>query len=701
MAPLKDKSGNVRVTHSGRTPKGPAPYQGESASASRRSTRSSVPHKRKAPVESESDSDYFGDVGVEEVSDEEFHFEPEEASIEDDLLDLLFEFDEEELEEDDPEFQVEIDDSEDDDDETTALPFDTIEEPSGYQPSLDNIIRYRGLFKATVEGLKEASSAIIKGCGSAQAMWDRKKTEPYPIHPGWVLKFINWDPDTLTDRALEDVPARTKSILGDPDLNSENWATKFRNLPKISKRAREMYAGEYIDIVDRLWLVRSPDGRYRARQIETKGYKGATAAKKPGSRILGHRRFLRMTLPDVKEFFSRSHLNVPYHYQFGSQAAPSEDGPAYQCRSDFRSMGHISDKTDGSKTAWPWVREIVNQILFNMLPGLDSSRTSLTLTDGAKNLVYALRQELETKFGQLPDLSHVALNRGCCLMEPPRLAQAIASTRETCVKCTKPFVTGRWDRTGNAGLPWQDLWKLFEPGNPLGGVICEGCSYANPPPGMKFCKDCRKYHPLAAFEFENYELCAGCRKSSRRKYRRKSHKHRAEKKLSEPGPILSEPEGSDSDSGSELKRHPFTDEEAQKLGRSASSVRSYMLRKFNYWKSSKPRHNWTDQEVQTMKRMVAEGASHKEIEEAVGETKRNVQAKLVQLRKSGMIPRPPVNSAAYNWTDENKEKAIRMHGEGKTYEQIAEVLGITPRQVGSKIRGLRRLKQFRKPKATS
>ncbi|KAL2276185.1 hypothetical protein FJTKL_01247 [Diaporthe vaccinii] len=240
MAPLKDKSGNVRVTHSGRTPKGPAPYQGESASASRRSTRSSVPHKRKAPVESESDSDYFGDVGVEEVSDEEFHFEPEEASIEDDLLDLLFEFDEEELEEDDPEFQVEIDDSEDDDDETTALPFDTIEEPSGYQPSLDNIIRYRGLFKATVEGLKEASSAIIKGCGSAQAMWDRKKTEPYPIHPGWVLKFINWDPDTLTDRALEDVPARTKSILGDPDLNSENWATKFRNLPKISKRAREI-----------------------------------------------------------------------------------------------------------------------------------------------------------------------------------------------------------------------------------------------------------------------------------------------------------------------------------------------------------------------------------------------------------------------------------------------------------------------------
>lgn len=86
------------------------------------------------------------------------------------LLDLLFEFDEEEPEEDDPEFQVEINDSDVDDDETTALPFDTIGEPSGYQPSLDNITQYRGLFKATVEALKEASSAIIKGCSSAQAI---------------------------------------------------------------------------------------------------------------------------------------------------------------------------------------------------------------------------------------------------------------------------------------------------------------------------------------------------------------------------------------------------------------------------------------------------------------------------------------------------------------------------------------------------
>ncbi|KAK7701040.1 hypothetical protein SLS64_010634 [Diaporthe eres] len=69
MAPLKDKSGN-----------------------------------RKAPVEPESDSDYFGDVGVKEVSDEEFHFKPEEASIEHELLNLLFKFNEEEPKEDDPEF---------------------------------------------------------------------------------------------------------------------------------------------------------------------------------------------------------------------------------------------------------------------------------------------------------------------------------------------------------------------------------------------------------------------------------------------------------------------------------------------------------------------------------------------------------------------------------------------------------------------
>lgn len=479
------------------------------------------------------------------------------------LLDLLFEFDEEEPEEDHPEVDdCDVDDCDVDDDETSSLPFDTIGELPGYKPSLDNITRYRGLFKATVEALKEASSAIIKGCGSAQAMRDRNKIEPYPIHPGWVLKFVNCDPDTLTDRAIEDVPAETRSILGDPDLNSENWSIKFRNLPKVSKSAREFYAGEYIDIVDRLWLVTSPDGRYRARQIETKGYKGATANKASGTRIQVHRRHLRRTLPETHKSHIKCGRDTPYHYQFGCQAAPSEDGPAYRCQSDFRSMGHISDNKDASKTAWPWVREIVNQILFNMLPGLDSSAKNRQLTDDVKNLVYALRQKLQAEFGQLPDLSHVALNRGCCLMEAPRLTQAIASTRKTCVKCTKPFVKGRWRRGSSAGLPWQDLWKLFEPGNPLGGVICDGCSAANPPPGMRFCGRCRKYQPLATFG--KYQNCTGCRKADRLWARRsRRHKRDAEKRLSEPGPILSEPKGSDSDSDSELKQRPFTDEEIQ------------------------------------------------------------------------------------------------------------------------------------------
>lgn len=463
------------------------------------------------------------------------------------LLELFFELDEEEPEEDHPEVEFEIDDSDVDDNETPSLPFDTLGEPSGYEPSPDNITRYRGLFKATMEALKEASSTIIKEAGGSQSMYITNKTDPYPIHPGWVLTFINCDPSKFTDRAIEDVPVGTRSILGDPDLNSDNWVTKFRNLPKVSGNAREFYAGEYIDIVDRLWLVTSPDGRYRAQQIEIKGYKGGTANKDSGARIREHRRYLRMRLPDVNTAFSRMKRGTPYHYEFGSQAAPSKDGPAYQCRSDFRSLGHISDNTDGSKTAWPWVREIVNQILFNMLPGLDSSDQHRTLTDDAKRLVYNIRQKLEADFGQLPDLSHVALNRGCCLMESPRLASAISSSRKTCVKCPKPFVKGQVHK--RPGVPWQDVFRLFEPGNPIGGMICDGCNSAHPPPGMKWCRQCRQHKPLG--DFGKRKSCARCRRRARHHWRRSR----------KSGQVPSEPV--DSDSGGELKIREYTDAEIQ------------------------------------------------------------------------------------------------------------------------------------------
>lgn len=96
------------------------------------------------------------------------------------------------------------------------------------------------------------------------------------------------------------------SILSDPELNADNCVAKFRNLPKVSSSAREFRAGEYIDIVDRLWHTPSSRSQYAAGEIETKLYKGATSSQDSGARILAHRGYLRRILPDVTEAFSKT-----------------------------------------------------------------------------------------------------------------------------------------------------------------------------------------------------------------------------------------------------------------------------------------------------------------------------------------------------------------------------------------------------------
>lgn len=421
------------------------------------------------------------------------------------LLNELVAFDEE-PEENEPEAEFIAEDSGDEDDQPTALPFNNLEAPSGHRESLGNINRYRSLFKATIEALKDASIALVNKHGSVESLRAANAITPVSIHPRWVVTFMNGNPEVLTTNALEDVPLRTRSILGDPDLRSENWLAKLRELPKVPKNTRDFYAGEYIDIVDRLWHKTSPDGQYTAGQIETKSYKGGTSNQDKGARIRTHRRFLRMTIPEAKAAFTKKGNYLPYHYRFGCQPAPSKDGPAYQCRSDFRSLGHISDDTNASKAAWPWLRELVNQILLHMLPSYESSFRCVTLTDDTKQLVRDIRQKLEAEFGQLPNLSHVTLNRGCCLMEPPR---GTRSVRKTCVKCPKPFTGFNHIK----GVPWQDNFRLDEPGNSMGGVICDGCRAANPPPGHKFCRKCRHHVGLALFKGNN--ICGRCRRKER------------------------------------------------------------------------------------------------------------------------------------------------------------------------------------------
>lgn len=316
----------------------------------------------------------------------------------------------------------------------------------------------------------------------------------------------------MTDCALEDVPARTKCILGDPELNSENCVSKLRNLPKISSDARDFFAGGYINIEDRLWNTTNDSGKISPGQIETRLYHGATADQIVGARIRVHLSNLKKPVSQVEAEHTKQGRNIPYHYQFGCQADPSEDGTRrYECRSDFRSLGHISDK-DMSNSAWPWLRELVNQILLNMLPGLASSFRCKTLTTETLKLVHDIRQKIESEFGQLPDLSSLALNRGCCMMEPPRISGAIRATRKACVKCQKPYVTRQTHH--KKGIPWQDVFSLFQRGNPFGGVICAGCKYSNPPPGHKMCRGCTLYKPLSMFR-DNRKRCRACSERAR------------------------------------------------------------------------------------------------------------------------------------------------------------------------------------------
>lgn len=79
MAPLSKICGNSRVTHSStHAQKGPAGPRGKPASVSGRSSKSSILHKRKAPVNPESDLDFNEDIDAEEVEGEESDYEADD-----------------------------------------------------------------------------------------------------------------------------------------------------------------------------------------------------------------------------------------------------------------------------------------------------------------------------------------------------------------------------------------------------------------------------------------------------------------------------------------------------------------------------------------------------------------------------------------------------------------------------------------------
>lgn len=220
------------------------------------------------------------------------------------------------------------------------------------------------MFDETLEALKNTSLRFLKQSGSVSEMYAREKTgNPLPIRPFWVIKFISCNAEAMNTHALEDVPLITKSILGDIDLSSNNFMEKLQNLPRISSGAYDFHAGEYVNISSRV----SADNKPEAAETQHMIYHGATSAKNTGNRIRGHLRCLAQTISENEATFAAMNKTVPYHYKFGCQPDPVNTGPTYKCYSDFHSFGHITENNP-SKTVWPWMRELVNQILFNMLP---------------------------------------------------------------------------------------------------------------------------------------------------------------------------------------------------------------------------------------------------------------------------------------------------------------------------------------------
>lgn len=291
------------------------------------------------------------------------------------------------------------------------------------------------MFRRTIETLKTISIEFFRNCGSVSDIYSREKTgDSLPIRPFWITKFMSCGPEVMTTHALEDVPLRTRSILGDPDINPANFVDKLRNLPKVSSGAYDFHAGVYINIVSRLWNVKSSDNKFEAGETQHKLYHGATSASNSGSRIRGHKNYLGTTISENKAACAAMKRPVPYHYELGCQPDSTETGPEYESHTDFLSMGHVSGE-DPAKTAWPWLRELVDQILFNMMPALESTFRCQWYTTEVKELVQKIRSELEKRFGKLPDLSSVSLNREFSVREMPRLGRK--KHRGTCVSCPR------------------------------------------------------------------------------------------------------------------------------------------------------------------------------------------------------------------------------------------------------------------------
>ena len=102
--------------------------------------------------------------------------------------------------------------------------------------------------------------------------------------------------------------------------------------------------------------------------------------------------------------------------------------------------------------------------------------------------------------------------------------------------------------------------------------------------------------------------------------------------------------------------------------------------------TGKERHGWTEDEIEKLIRMYEDGASYIEIMEAVRHSESSIATKLTVLRKEGRITSIRSKEA---WTQEEVDTLLTMKAQGHNLEQISKAMGKTYASVWCKYRKIK------------
>lgn len=87
--------------------------------------------------------------------------------------------------------------------------------------------------------------------------------------------------------------------------------------------------------------------------------------------------------------------------------------------------------------------------------------------------------------------------------------------------------------------------------------------------------------------------------------------------------------------------------------------------------SGNERRNWTEEDVEKLIEMYNDGASYVEISEVVRHAESSIATKLTKLRKAGRITS---TRSQESWTQEQVDTLLAMKAQGRTLEEVSVVI---------------------------